>query len=105
MTLLNSLRTQIIPTCATIFLLANFCHLKANVDEPFVFLTQMQQVFYVEDSGTPWWKIVLHKEPKSKHVVAENNEDISTFTNNVINTKVTLQIPKAPSHNTLVGAI
>jgi len=89
----------------TIFLLANFRHLKANVDEPFVFLTQMQQVFYVEDSGAPWWKIVLHKELRSKHVVAENNEEVSTLANNVISTKVTLQILEAPSHNTFVGAI
>jgi len=87
------------------FLLANFCHLKANINEPYVFPMQVQQVFYAHDPSTPWWKIIFHKEPRSKRVVVENNEKINIHVNNVIDTKAPLQIPKAPSDTTLVGAI
>ncbi len=36
--------------------------------KPFVFLSQVQQVFYFDDSSKPRWKVILHKEPWSKHV-------------------------------------
>ncbi len=87
------------------FLLANFCHLKANIDEPYVFPAQVQQVFYAHEPSTPWWKIVLHKEPRSKQVVVENSEEINIPVDNVIDTEVPLHIPEAPSDSTLVGAI
>jgi hypothetical protein len=38
-------------------------------------------------------------------VIVENNEEINIHVNNVIDTKAPLQIPKAPSDTTLVGAI
>jgi hypothetical protein len=87
------------------FLLADFCHLKANIDEPYVFPTQVQQVFYAHEPSTPWWKIVLHKEPRSKQVVVENSKEINILVDNVIDTEAPLQIPEAPSDTTLVGAI
>jgi len=59
----------------------------------------------VHEPSTPWWKIVFHKELRSKRVVIENNEEINIHVNNVIDTKAPLQIPKAPSDTTLVGAI
>jgi hypothetical protein len=37
-----------------------------NDNEPFVFPSQVQQVFYSNDSFNPWWKVILHKEPWSK---------------------------------------
>jgi hypothetical protein len=45
------------------FLLANFNALKANDDEPFMFIAQVQHVFYFEKLNHPWWKVMLHKEP------------------------------------------
>jgi hypothetical protein len=39
-----------------------------NGNEPFVFPSQVQQVFYSDDSFNPWWKFTLHKEPWSKCV-------------------------------------
>jgi hypothetical protein len=87
------------------FLLANFCHLKANIDEPYVFLTQVQQVLYAQKLSTPWWKVVLHKELRFKQVVVENNENISIPINNVIDIEVLLQIFKVLSDITLVAAI
>ncbi len=50
----------------------------------------MQQVFYAHEPNTPWWKIVLHKEPRSKWVVVENNEEINIRVDNVIDTKAPL---------------
>jgi hypothetical protein len=65
----------------------------------------VQQVFYAHEPNTPWWKIVLHKEPRSKRVVIENNEEINILVDNVIDTEAPLQIPEALSDTTLVGAI
>lgn len=47
------------------FLLANFHHFLHKFDEPFVFLSQVQHVFFWNEPKTPWWEIVLGKEPRS----------------------------------------
>jgi hypothetical protein len=44
----------------------------------------MQQVFYAHEPNIPWWKIVFHKEPRSKRVVVENSEEINIPVDNVI---------------------
>jgi hypothetical protein len=87
------------------FLLANFRNLKAKVTKPFVFPSQVQQVFYVDEPSTPWWKVVFHKKARSKHIVVENSEEISIPINNVIGTEVPFIIPKVLSNTTFVGAI
>jgi hypothetical protein len=87
------------------FLLANFHNLKAKVIEPFVFPSQVQQIFYVDEPNTSWWKVVLHKEARSKRIIVENSEEISSLIDNVIGTKVPLIIPEVLSNSTLVGAI
>ncbi len=43
------------------FLLANFHNLKVEVTKPFVFPSQVQQVFNVDELNTLWWKVVFHK--------------------------------------------
>ncbi len=87
------------------FLLANFCNLKAEVTEPFVFPSQVQQVFYANEPSTPWWKVVLHKEARYKCIVAKNSEEISTPIDDVIGTKVPFIIPEVLSNTALIGAI
>ncbi len=79
--------------------------MNANIDEPYVFLVQVQQVFYAYEPSTPWWKMVLHKEPRSKLVVVENSEKINIHVDNVIDTEAPIQILEASSDTTLVGAI
>jgi hypothetical protein len=37
-----------------------------NGNEPFVFPSQVQQVFHSNDYSNPWWKVILHKEPQNK---------------------------------------
>jgi hypothetical protein len=59
--------------------MANFQHMLVNDNEPFVFPSQVQQVFYSNYSSNPWWKVILHKEPQSKHVFLNTyGEYIST---------------------------
>jgi len=87
------------------FLLANFRNLKAEVTEPFVFPSQVQQVFYADEPNISWWKVVIHKEARSKCIVDENSEEIGTPINNVIGTEVPLIIPEVLSNTTLVDAI
>jgi hypothetical protein len=82
------------------FLLANF-----NDDEPFVFPAQMQQVFYSEELNQPWWKVVLHKEPRSRRVVTEAGEEQTVIQDNVIGVEVPLEIPNVPHNMAMVGAI
>jgi hypothetical protein len=87
------------------FLLANFRNLKVEVTKPFVFPSQVQQVFYGDEPSTTWWKVVFHKKARSKHIVVENSEEISIPINNVIGTEVPFIIPKVLSNTTFVGAI
>jgi hypothetical protein len=86
-------------------LLANIYKLKVEVIEPFVFPSQVQQVFYANEPNTPWWKVVIHKEARFKHIVVENREEISTPIDNVIGIEVPFIIPEVLSNATLVGAI
>ncbi len=87
------------------FLLANFNALKANDNEPFVFPTQVQHVFYSEELNQPWWKVVLHKEPHSRLVVTEAKEEQTVIRNNVIGIEVPLEILDVPHNMAMVGAI
>jgi hypothetical protein len=57
------------------FLLANFCHILYEFNEPFVFRTQVQQVFFWNELKTPWWKVVLGREPRSCWVVVDICDD------------------------------
>ncbi len=61
------------------FLMANFKHMLSEDIEPFVLSSQVQQVFYANDQHTPWWKVVLHVEPRSRRVFFDTyGEYIST---------------------------
>jgi hypothetical protein len=78
--------------------------LKAQVDEPYVFPAQVQQVFYANDPNMPRWKVVLHKEPRSKHILVFDSDEVTTL-DNLIGVYVLLEIPKVPKNMALVGAI
>jgi hypothetical protein len=62
-------------------------------------------MFYVDELRTPCWKVIIHKEARSKLIIIEKNEKISTPIDNVIGIEVPLIIPKVLSNTTLVGAI
>ncbi len=60
-------------------LVVNSRHMLPEDIEPFVCPSQVQQVFYVDDRHTPWWKVVLHAEPWSRRVFFDTyGEYIST---------------------------
>ncbi len=60
------------------FLLANFRHLLHELNEPFMLPSQIQQVFFWNDPKTPFWTVLLHREPRSGRVV------VNTFEHNKI---------------------
>jgi hypothetical protein len=87
------------------FMLANFNALKANDDEPFMFPAQVQHVFYFVELNQPWWKVVLHKEPCSRHVVTKAGEEQPVIQDNVIGVEASLEIPDVLRNMAMVGAI
>ena len=58
------------------FTLVNFSkliHIGTNLlDEPFVFASQVQQVFYIEDSLQPNWHIVVRTKPRDVYEMGDN---------------------------------
>ena len=42
------------------------------LDEPFVFASQVQQVFYIEDSLQPNWHIVVRTKPRDVYEMGDN---------------------------------
>jgi hypothetical protein len=86
------------------FLLVNFRQLKTRVDEPYVFLAQVQQVFYAEDPNMAGWKVVLHKEPRSKRILVSDSDEV-TMLDNLIGVDVPLEIPEVPRNMALVDVI
>jgi hypothetical protein len=62
-------------------------------------------VFFWSEPKTPWWKVVLGREPRSRRVVA-NTYDDNIETNVVVSWfKAPLDFPDSKSNKTLVGAI
>jgi hypothetical protein len=75
-----------------------------NGNKPFVFPSQVQQVFYFNDSSNPWWKVILHKESWNKRVFLNTyGEYIST---NEYGSVLDAQgaMPNAPTILSNVGA-
>jgi hypothetical protein len=85
--------------------MANFQHMLVNGNEPFVLPSQVQQVFYSDDSSNSWWKVILHKEPQNKHVFLNTYwEYISTNDyGSVLNAQRAM--PNAPTTPSNFGAI
>jgi hypothetical protein len=57
----------------------NFQHMLVNGNESFVFPSQVQQVFYSDDSSNRWWKVILHKGPWSIRVFPDIVHASNTF--------------------------
>ncbi len=52
----------------------------------------------------PGWKVVLHKEPRSKRILVFDSDEV-TMVDNLIGVDVPLEFPEAPRNMALVGAI
>jgi hypothetical protein len=44
------------------FLVCNFWYMMTKDEEPFVFPTQVQQMFFMDEEQNPSWKVVVQKE-------------------------------------------
>jgi hypothetical protein len=53
----------------------------------------------------PWWRVVLHKEPRSKRMVSEDIDEPITIVDNLIRIDASLVILEMPHNITLVGTI
>ncbi len=87
------------------FLLANFWHFLHEFDEPFVFLSQVQQVFFWSDTKTPFWKIILHKEPSSQQVMANMYDGCLETHRKAFGLEIPLDFVDVDRNRTLVYAI
>jgi hypothetical protein len=79
--------------------------LMANFKQPFVFPSQVQQAFYVDDQHNPWWKVILHVKPWSRSVFFDTyGEYISTNEDgNALDAPYTML--NAPTIPNKIGAI
>jgi len=63
------------------FLVVNFCHKIPRMLDPLIFPSQATHVFFSDVKEKPRWKVVLHKEARSKRDVGET---VDTFINTMV---------------------
>jgi hypothetical protein len=76
-----------------------------NDNEPFVFPSQVQQVFYFDDFSNPWWKVILHKEPWSKCTFLDTYGEYTSTNKYGSVLDGQRAMPNAPTTLSNVGAI
>jgi hypothetical protein len=54
------------------FLFANFSYMMVEDEKPFIFPTQAQQVFYLDENQNPYWKVVVRKKPQSSLITMDS---------------------------------
>lgn len=72
---------------------------------PFVFPSQVQHVFLWSEPKTPWWKVILHREPKNQRVMANTYDDYIDTHGVVFGLEAPLDFLDFNSNKTLVGVI
>jgi hypothetical protein len=72
---------------------------------PFVFSSQVQQVFFWSDTKTPFWKVVFHKEPRSQQVMANMYDGCFETHGKASGLEAPLNFVDVDKNRTLVGAI
>ncbi len=73
-------------------------------EKPFIFLAQVQQVFFMDEEKNPSWKVVVQKESQSSRIVMDTCAISSGIDDGVpwLNTPMTH--PPMPQDATFVGA-
>ncbi len=87
------------------FLLANFRHLLHEFDKPLVFPSQVQQVIFWNEPKTPWWKVVLHREPRSRRVVTNTYDECMDTRSSMSGLEAPLKFPNLKSIKALTNVI
>jgi hypothetical protein len=72
--------------------------------EPFIFLAQAQQVFYLDEKQNSYWMVVIHKEPRSSHITMDSSFNSSGIDDGVPWLNTTMTRPPMPQDANLVGA-
>ncbi len=64
--------------------------------KPFIFPTQAQQVFYLDEEQNSYWKVVIQKEPWSSHITMDSSFNSSGIDDGVPWLNTTLTHPPMP---------
>jgi hypothetical protein len=86
------------------FLHANFRYMMVKDKEPFIFPTQAQQVFYLDEEQNSYWKVVIHKKPRSSRITMDSSFNSSGIDDDVPWLNTTMTHPLMPQDANLVGA-
>jgi hypothetical protein len=74
----------------------------AKDKEPFIFLAQAQQVFYLDEKQNSYWKVVIHK--KTSIITMDSSFNSSGIDDGVPWLNTTMTHPIMPQDANLVGA-
>jgi len=83
----------------------DFWYMLVNGNESFIFPSQVQQVFYFDVFSNPWWKVILHKEPRSKRVFLDTYAEYISIHEYKSVLDAQGAMPNAPTIPSNVGAI
>ncbi len=78
--------------------------MKARVDEPYVFQAQCEIGFLCNDPNMSGWKVVLHKELRSKRILVSDSDEV-TMLDNLIGVDVPLEILEVLRNMAFIGII
>jgi hypothetical protein len=73
--------------------------------EPFIFPAQATQVFFSDDPGKAGWKVVLQKELRARHKVADTSNVFITTTVETTTLTAPRHVPPPPTIPSLNGAM
>ncbi len=74
-------------------------------NEPFVFPSQVQQVFFWSEPWTPTWKVVLHRELRNQRVVVDSYDDCLKTCGVAFELKAPMDFHELDSSRAMIGAI
>ena len=87
------------------FLVVKFRHKLPRLAEPFIFPNQATQVFFSDVVERPGWKVVLHKDARSKREVLETADAFISTTVETAGLSAPGTLPRPPEVVNLVGTI
>jgi hypothetical protein len=73
--------------------------------KPFIFPSQVTQVFFLDDLRKPGWKVVLWKEARSRREVVNIEDVFITTTVEIAGLSAPIGLFQAPNIVSLIGAI
>ncbi len=73
-------------------------------EEPFVFPTQVQQMFFMDEEQNPSWKVVVQKESWSSCIMTDTCATLNGIDDGAPCLNTPMTHPPMPQDATLVGA-